>query len=244
MIACHMANDEALLECAIKNKKAGAVIRFYTTVYPALTVGRNQKITHEFIKSCEYSEVQIARRLTGGRAVPHFREITYCVVAPLKGIFSKGVVESFMIISERLAQGIKSAGVTADISRIERGDSGTVSCFDSVGRHEITVEGHKVLGSAQFRKSGYLLQQGTLVYRKLPSELETILNFKSASIEEATDRIPFWDETADKMFESVAGLFDETPAVRELDEEEKTFSANVFAKYAGLSSFNHAELEK
>ncbi|MBN1619312.1 hypothetical protein JW890_01175 [candidate division WOR-3 bacterium] len=233
-IAFHMARDEALLESAVTQKRDIAVIRFYSTFRPALTVGRNQKLSHSFIEECGIKNIDLARRLTGGRGVPHFEEITYSITAPMKGIFSKGVVESYMSVSEKLAKGLRKAGFPAEISRVEKGETRTVSCFDSMGRHEITLFGEKILGSAQYRKSGYLIQQGTLVYGRLKEELGFVLDFKGFSIEDLFPELPQWNQTADRMFECVAELFDYDGSIRSFDERERRLSESFLLKYSRI----------
>ncbi len=233
-IAYHMARDEALLESAVKEKRDVAVIRFYSTTKPAITVGRNQRLSRSFIEECGIKKIDLARRLTGGRGVPHFGEITYSITAPMKGIFSKGIVESYMSVSEKLAKGLRNAGFPAEISRVERGETRTVSCFDSMGRHEITLSSEKILGSAQYRKAGYLLQQGTLVYRKLKEELGLVLDFKGFSLEDLFPELPSWNQTADRMFECVAEIFDYDGSIRNLDDKERLLSESLLLKYSRI----------
>ncbi|MBN1150511.1 hypothetical protein JXA84_04735 [candidate division WOR-3 bacterium] len=233
-IEVHMARDEALFESAQNERSDKAIVRFYTTPEPSVTVGRNQRLGAEFTLKCLETGVKAVRRLTGGRAVPHANEVTYCLVAPVKEMFSGRVTESFMVVSERLVQGLRASGVEARISRVNEGEESTVSCFDAVGRHEITFRSIKLLGSAQYRKAGYLLQQGTLIFRKLPFEIEYILGSKNVSLEELQGTLPSWNQVAQNMFCALSSLFDGTSLTRDLTTREKQLEKALLDKYGGV----------
>ena len=70
-----MAADEALLRSALDRKVAS--LRFYTWTVPTLSVGYFQP--HE---EREITDVAWVRRPTGGDAILHHLEITYCLALP------------------------------------------------------------------------------------------------------------------------------------------------------------------
>lgn len=77
-----MATDEAILLDTVRNKKP-PTIRFYGTNPAAVSIGYFQDMEQDIaVEKCRKEGIDIVRRATGGRAVFHLNEITYCVVAP------------------------------------------------------------------------------------------------------------------------------------------------------------------
>jgi lipoate-protein ligase A len=127
------------------------------------------------------------------------RELTYSLVAPVEDPrVNGGVVESYRKISSGLVQGLARLGISAHMAEppevaARRGTSPLAAaraelaarrngrpnpghtdpagavCFDEATDYEIVVEGRKVIGSAQTRRSGALLQQGSVL---LDADLE------------------------------------------------------------------------
>ena len=78
-----MALDQALLESA--GERGTASLRIYSWSQPTISVGRNQRIEGRFDESRATARgVAFVRRMTGGRALVHHREITYAVAAPMR----------------------------------------------------------------------------------------------------------------------------------------------------------------
>jgi lipoate-protein ligase A len=160
----NMARDEHLFNLC-HEKKCG-FLRLYSWKKPTFSIGVSQKaeraLNLAFIrgKDCEY-----VRRLTGGKAVLHHREITYAV-ASSEDIFFKehDLHQSYMLISRVLVQAIRSTGVDAVLSK---GSAAELSrshnpCFSFPTPHEIEVGGKKIVGSAQKRDKQALLQHGSI----------------------------------------------------------------------------------
>ena len=51
----------------------------------------------------------------------------------------------------------------------------SAACFDAPSYYELTVQGKKLIGSAQVRKHGYLLQHGSLLLEARPEEIVEVL---------------------------------------------------------------------
>jgi lipoate-protein ligase A len=108
------------------------------------------------------------RRPTGGRGIFHANEVTYSIVAPIDHpAVSGGIVESYRRISLALAAGLRAMGVdvAADQKRsdISRDLLAAANCFTAPSHYEITVDGRKLVGSAQTRSAGWLLQHGSIL---------------------------------------------------------------------------------
>lgn len=170
-----MALDESLLLQAIEQHNENIIIRFYSPDNQSITIGRSQSVMDFDYEICERYNLDMVRRITGGRAVPHYQELTYSLVAPVKGDAGGTIPESYAKISNCLAQGLIASGFPVEITRHQSGDKSSLSCFAAKGKSEIMFQGKKILGSAQYRKQDYLLQQGTLIYQTLPAYFDHII---------------------------------------------------------------------
>ncbi len=104
--------------------------------------------------------------MTGGRSILHTDELTYSVTVQAEDpIVAGSIVESYRHLSRALLWGLqrprrKCRARISVLSRCRR-DKGPV-CFEVPSHYEITVDGKKLVGSAQVRKFGAVLQHGTL----------------------------------------------------------------------------------
>src|SRR5438876_184975 len=82
--AFNMALDEALMARA--RMCNAAFMRLYTWSRPTLSLGRNQRAAGCYDEDAARGlNVDFVRRPTGGRALLHHREATYCVTMPVAG---------------------------------------------------------------------------------------------------------------------------------------------------------------
>jgi lipoate-protein ligase A len=159
----NMAVDEALLE-SVAAQESPPVLRFYGWSPPCLSLGFRQAwntIDHTF---CQKSGWDVVRRPTGGRAILHIDELTYSVIAPVGEERVRGsILESYQTLSEALVSGLSQLDLAVSRSDAGRGGSSAgPACFDTPSDYEITVDGKKLVGSAQVRKRGVILQHGTI----------------------------------------------------------------------------------
>ncbi len=107
----------------------------------------------------------LVRRPTGGRAILHAQELTYAVVGTSPSdLFGENLHATYMTINRALVAFLEALGLAPDISEGESLEEarGAV-CFQSAGRHEVTVGGRKIIGSAQRRSEGVFLQHGSIL---------------------------------------------------------------------------------
>lgn len=211
----NMARDEYLFDLC-HQKKCG-FLRLYSWEKPTFSIGVSQKagraLDLDFIRGrdCEY-----VRRLTGGKAVLHHREITYAVASSEDIFFREhDLHQSYMLISRVLVQAIRALGVDAVLSR---GSAPELSrshnpCFSFPTPHEIEVGGKKIVGSAQKRDKQALLQHGSI-----PLAMDYALyaggaNFPAAALEKS---MTTWGDIsrrgADELKEALAQSFREFTA--------------------------------
>jgi len=160
----NMAIDQAIAEsCA-----AGITLptlRFYRWEPPAVSLGRHQPSSDLNLDAAEEHGYEIVRRTTGGRAILHVDELTYSVSAPKDEERMKGpVIDAYLRISNALVTGLQKLDVQADKASgdVRAGQDVSAACFEVPSAYEITVQGRKLLGSAQSRRAGYVLQHGSL----------------------------------------------------------------------------------
>lgn len=188
-----MSKDARLLNQAIESLES-PVLRFFDWRRPAITIGYGQPRNDIDFEKIASENIGFAVRPTGGRAVLHWNELTYSVVIP-KGnpINDLSVTESYRVISEALAGGLKKVGLDIELSRGEIGGHRNPSCFSATSKFEITCNGRKLVGSAQRRKKGAILQQGSIPmdsnFRRLPEffsdkSIGHDLVYKSTCVEE------------------------------------------------------------
>jgi lipoate-protein ligase A len=157
-----MALDEALKERA---RRTGEwVFRVYSWSGPTISLGRNQTALGKYdLDRIAARGLAVVRRPTGGRAILHHREITYSVTAPAE--IAGDLHESYDRINRILLHGLELLGVTAAIAgRSQKSSSpGLAPCFDEPSPGELTLNGRKLAGSAQWRSEGALLQHGSIL---------------------------------------------------------------------------------
>lgn len=192
--AANMAVDEAIL----LEHAAGRVpptLRFYGWRPAAVSLGYFQRAADEIDReACREQGIDIVRRLTGGRAVLHDMELTYSIVVGegCPGIPST-ITASYRYFSEGLLAGLARLGITARMNmpraaygQVKRQPHASAACFDASSHYEITVDGRKLIGSAQVRKQGVILQHGSLLLRFCPQTLVSILRAPNS---QAQDRL-------------------------------------------------------
>ena len=165
--AWNMAVDEAIRDGMLEGTSP-ATVRFYDWSPATVSIGYHQEADKEIDQRLLAGQGWgFVRRPTGGRAVLHRDEVTYAVVAPIEGDLGGGVNDSYAAISEALAEGLQLLGVQAEL---QRGSLSAASqrqtanpCFSSTSRYELSVNGCKIVGSAQMRKEGVLLQHGSIL---------------------------------------------------------------------------------
>lgn len=157
----NMQIDSDLLDNAINEQSKEPIFRLYAWKPRCISLGRNQK--DDFLKD---TKEDVVRRLTGGRALLHDNEITYSYVTPISAIpDGESISESYKYISGILIDFFKTLGVELDFG----GSKDKISTkFDycmliSTGA-DVCYQGKKIIGSAQYRKQGYILQHGSILF--------------------------------------------------------------------------------
>ena len=174
----NMALDEVLLQ-EVSAGRSLPVLRLYRWRPAAVSLGyfqRNEVVNRAF---CHSSDIDIVRRLTGGRAVLHGEEVTYAVIAGGGHGFPVRVEESYRKIAEVLCATLRSLGLAAELAparREGRERALPAACFEAAAGYELLCQGQKIAGSAQKRRGDFFLQQGSIPLELDPRRLFQVLN--------------------------------------------------------------------
>ena len=150
----NMAIDEAILTARIA-KMVPNTLRLYKWKPSAVSIGRFQEARNEVnVENCREHSVDIVRRISGGGTVYHddFGEVTYSVVLDGESLKSTDVVSVYNVICRGIIETARILGIKADFN------SG-----DPKQCPNITIDGKKISGSAQYHTKDTFLQHGTFL---------------------------------------------------------------------------------
>jgi lipoate-protein ligase A len=188
----NMAVDDAILELARKGA-APPTLRFYDWAPATLSLGLAQPLADVDAERLATHGWGAVRRPTGGRAILHTDELTYSVIGPNdEPRLAGGVLESYKRISAALMASLQALGLRVQqqpTSMISNGDAGPV-CFEVPSDYEITLGGKKLIGSAQARRKGGVLQHGSLpLFGDIARITEALRYEDEAARQEAAERV-------------------------------------------------------
>lgn len=180
----NMQIDSDLLDFAIKNELKEPIFRLYGWKPACVSLGRNQKddfLDYEFLKS---KNIDVVRRLTGGRALLHDNEITYSFICP-ESFLQNGshIVSSYKEISQILIDKFKKLGINLDFGASKPIKTGFDYCMLISTGADLCYKEKKLIGSAQCRSHGYILQHGSILYDYNKELLEEIFKEKVSTDE-------------------------------------------------------------
>jgi lipoate-protein ligase A len=244
----NMAVDETLTRYV--HATGHAVMRVYGWSRPTLSFGRNQSAIGRYdVRKLDAAGVHCVRRPTGGRAVLHHREVTYAVAASESGLGS--LRESYQRINALLLHALELLGVSAapaaepvgGVQSDPRKAHGTSPCFEAPSKGELVLNGRKLVGSAQYRDGGVLLQHGSILVRDDQSSIAGLLAEQplAQSVEEplapatlslALGREPAWTEVAGALHAAVVQMEDPRATRIVSDELPANELALAHARYS------------
>lgn len=230
-----MAVDEAILR-EVGAGRSAPTLRFYRWNPPTLSVGRFQQVRGQIdVEGCRRLGIGLVRRPTGGRAVLHDDEVTYSVVLPEAAGLPASVTAAYRLLSIGLAEGLRLLGIEPEFlkpvprKRAEspahavpegsreaatpassgRADLSAL-CFEAPSWYELAAAGKKLVGSAQLRRFGGLLQHGSLLLRLERERVAPLVGGSGSaaavlqaatSLEEVLGRYLPFDEAVEAMQE-------------------------------------------
>ncbi len=244
----NMAVDEAILENVV-SKNSLPTLRLYAWSPPCLSLGRSQPYADANINLLKINGWDIVRRATGGRAILHTDELTYAIIAPKDNLHLRGrVLESYQHLAQALLIALQDLGAKVEMNaggKVPKSPTLNPVCFETPSAYEITVNGKKLIGSAQARQKGGVLQHGSLPLTGNLARITEVLSFpntearqlaaeklmlRASTLESVLGREVGW-ETASKSFirafESVLGI---RLMPKDLSEAERSRACELIQK--------------
>ncbi len=184
--AWNMAVDEALLESA---GQGVTTLRLYAWSEPTLSLGYFQAAADRQEHAAS-GECPLVRRASGGGAIIHDRELTYCLAVPIAERFGRAADRLFTTVHTALIAALAELGIPAVLyapaqpeteeplwpggwQEQRRTDAGSIGnlapaaqpflCFQRRSPGDVLVGPAKIAGSAQRRQRGGLVQHGSIL---------------------------------------------------------------------------------
>jgi lipoyl(octanoyl) transferase len=209
-----MAVDEAILE-SVGRGDSSPTLRLYAWEPPCLSLGYAQPFSDVDLPRLQARGWEVVRRPTGGRAVLHTDELTYSVIAPLDEPRVSGtVLESYNRLARALVEALSMLILPVEIQEhatVPAAQTKNPVCFEVPSTYEITVDGKKLVGSAQARRKEGVLQHGSLPLTGDLTRILEVLVFpddsarslaaerllsRAITVENALKRNVSWEEAA------------------------------------------------
>lgn len=157
--AWNMGLDQALLE----TPEAPPTLRLYTWKPGALSLGYFQKYAE--VPAAERAPL-VVRRITGGGAIHHQRELTFSITVGLDHpLYAGSIGESYARVHAVIARTLAEFGVQAQprgADALASDRAGTGMCFHQSSSLDLVWNARKGVGSAQRRKQGRVLHHGSI----------------------------------------------------------------------------------
>lgn len=253
----NMAIDEAIAE-SHRREQSPPTLRLYAWTPACLSIGSFQSLEDEVdVERCRAIGIDLVRRPSGGRAVLHDAEWTYSVaMAEANPIAEGGIKESYRRISLGLVAALCRLGAPASLQpprRKQAGEPRTGACFDSPSDYEVLVDGRKLVGSAQFRRRGMVLQHGSILTGDTNGKLCSLLRLAEeeraallADLQERTiclgeviGRPVGAQEMAQAMHQGFVEALDIELAPGELSAEELSLADSLVKTKYGTREWNY-----
>ncbi len=167
----NMAMDQALLD-VVTERNESAYIRTYGWSVPTLSLGYFQRLDAARAED-RWRTVPIVRRATGGGAIWHEHELTYAVALPAGHPLARQRSRLYRAVHTAIAEMMRERGLDLE-RRGDRAAAGAedaprawrpVLCFSDHDPEDLILGEFKVVGSAQRRREGAILQHGSILLR-------------------------------------------------------------------------------
>lgn len=161
----NMEIDESLLDSAIAD--GAATLRLYRWREPTVSLGYFQKETDPVLVS-RFAGLPRVRRLSGGGALLHDRELTYSIALPATHPLADAPTLLYDRVHEALIALLNERGAAASVRGERSTEPEPFLCFGRGDPRDIVLSGFKIVGSAQRRRKGAILQHGALLMERSP----------------------------------------------------------------------------
>jgi len=137
-------------------------LRLYQWSGPTLSLGAGQKLPPMLNpENLQTLKLTVVRRPSGGRAVWHGSDLTYCLVAGVREGFPRSISAVYSRLARVLQRGLAHLGVDTETGTAA--PRGGFSCFAGVAKGDLAWRGKKLVGSAQAWQGESFLQHGVIL---------------------------------------------------------------------------------
>jgi len=252
--AMNMAIDEALLQGYLHHDSP-PTLRLYRWRPCGISIGYAQDPAAALdAGACRRAGVPVVRRVTGGGAIMHDRELTYSLVCSKEDLrIPARIVSSYRIIASFLTSFYRSLGLAASFACEaafprggERLGEPSCLCFAAKEKYDITIGGRKIGGSAQKRSGGAIFQHGSIPLaidrkglRNLMADPAMAGSLAGAvSLEELLGALPDARELAARLVESFQRTFGVSMEAGRLNDTEQVICDDLRCRKYGHEDWN------
>jgi lipoate-protein ligase A len=235
-----MAIDQAILAMHVKGKSP-PTLRIYQWSPPAISLGYFQRCYGIDLAACQRLGIDVVRRPTGGRAVLHFKDLTYAVVAGTTDGIPSSVTAAYRLICEGLLAAFRALGFEAELGRQGAKSPRSDICVLTSTAGDILHQGRKFVGSAQTWHGSSMLQHGSIILkphfevlaslqgggRVSPSHHEEMLKHRTTSVREILGRVPTTGKVGAAIRHGMAEVLGVEFAEGELSPEEWALARKI-----------------
>ena len=213
-----MAVDQALLaRCAADGRSR---FRFYRWSPATLSLGYFQDYQQALRQFAELADMPVVRRVTGGGAIIHDQEITYCLIVPAEHhLYQAGAAQAYCRFHQAVIEVVRDYGVNLDFGQgSAAGQSqahGPVFCFARDYPTDLRCDRGKVVGSAQRRLNRAMLQHGSIfMENRFPQQ-------PAVGLCDLAGRSLDWDQFESRLADRLAQTLSLQWQPRTLDDQEQ-----------------------
>jgi len=157
----NMAVDESLLESAVSDQVCS--LRWYRWDQATISLGYFQQNDSE-AQQGPWKDLPRVRRLSGGGAILHHPELTYSFTIPACHPLAKSPPDLYVAIHQPLIDVLADHDLPVAFRGVSfRAASEPFLCFGRGDERDLVYQGNKILGSAQRRRRGAIVQHGSLL---------------------------------------------------------------------------------
>lgn len=228
----------ALEEYVIRHLDLGQNVFMLWQNEPSVIVGRNQNTIEEInAKYIKDNQINVVRRLSGGGAVYHDSgNLNFTFIMQDQ----KDEVNNFRKFTDPVIKVLHHLDIPAEFS----------------GRNDITIEGKKFSGNAQYACNNRLLHHGTILFNSDLSVVQNTLNVKIDKIESkgiksvrsrVTNISPYLkaplsiDAFKDILIQSILGTSDISPMIYQLTTQDLQKIEEIMEKRYLTWDWNYGE---
>ncbi len=226
----NMAIDEAMLLAA--GQVAGPTLRLYRWDKPTISLGCFQPYQQRDQLDPALQVLPIVRRITGGGAILHDLEITYSlIIPPGHWLFSLSASRTYRLVHTALVQVVAQLGISAglrDKGNVQHDSRrGPFFCFTREHPTDVIAGGEKLIGSAQRRTKGGILQHGSIIVQSRFTQQ------RCASIEQLTGQEISGELLERQIVQALGAALKVQLIPGRLTDYELSAAADLQARYTG-----------